>query len=367
MTRDDNYLNNRVQIVGRGFIPLFTIDNGKKIICFNKGTFFSIDALSNSREEICKFDIGKKRRYAGLVPLLVRRFGINEIKCIKIDDKRALFNYHKNFFYLDILNREIIPINKGSANGSVLNFTNTSIGILFGDYGYNPDRNEVGIYRIDISNKTVQKIYTFPKGKINHIHNIIEDSRNQRIWILAGDFGKSSCIMYTDDFFKTVNERVSGSQQHRSCNAFPTEKGLIYITDTPFEENHIVELSDSSLNNIVVTNGSCIYSTKFEQYVLYSTTVENQTDEYENNKNAFKYNLGEGIKDWFVELNLFNINNYKQKTILRVKKDILPMLPFQYGCFRFASVNDGDYIYFYGQAVKKYDQVVLRIRKDEII
>lgn len=353
-----------IQIIGKNYIPLLCLEGGNTVLCFSRGSFFLLDAVSLKKSVVCKIKLDKKRRIASFFPILVRRFGINEVKCVQINEEFALVNYHRKFYIFNLKKWEIDEIPKGKSNGSVLSFAKTSNGIMFGDYGYNPQKKEMGIYLLKTNPFKIEQVYLFKAGEINHIHRIVEEDISGRLWILTGDFGNSASILYTDDFFATINKAVAGSQQYRSCTAVPHNQGLIYLTDTPMEENHIIKLIDNKIEKLLPMNGSCIYSALIGDSIIYSTTVENETNELNNKSNAYRYNLGKGIKDWYVELNSFNICNYKQKSILRIKKDVLPMLPFQYGCFRFAYENEGEYLYFYGQAIEKYDQVVIRIKKE---
>ncbi len=353
-----------IKIVGKRFVPLFCIDGGDKVLCFERGRFFLLDAKTLNKEYVSLINIDKKRYYASMFPILTRRYGINEIKSIKINNDFALIIYHYKYYILNLRNWIIKELKRGESRGSVLSLTKTSKGVMFGDYGYNPQKEEMGIFILKDNPFSVEQVYRFAPGEVNHIHKIVEDENSGRFWVLTGDFDNSAAIYYTDDFFKSLHKAVGGSQQYRSCNAITYNNGLVYLTDTPLEENHIIELNNFTANWITTINGSCIYSVLIGDNIIYSTTVENQTDEMNNGRNAYKYNLGNGIKDWYVELNSYNVKTHEQKNIIRIKKDLLPMIPFQYGCFRFASGNDGEYLYFYGQAVKKYDQVVMRIKKD---
>ena len=122
-------------------------------------------------------------------------------------------------------------------------------------------------------------------------------------------------------------------------------------------------VKDQDINDITELNGSCIHSCIYKSSLICSTTVENQPSELENNRNKFRYNLGKGIKDWYVEVFCYDIDKKSYTVILRDKKDILPMLAFGYGCFHFPNL-DSDYVgpvLAYGYGTKRYDQKLVSL------
>ena len=62
-----------------------------------------------------------------------------------------------------------------------------------------------------------------------------------------------------------------------------------------------------------------------------------------------------------MELFAYNIRTKEYKVLLRVKKDVLPMLAFGYGLFVIPVLGE-DYtgeLAVYGQSIKKFDQKLL--------
>ena len=93
-------------------------------------------------------------------------------------------------------------------------------GIYYGDYSSNIE-NEVSIYFV--KKGFCKPVFTFPKGTINHIHNIVKDAYNKCLWILTGDFGTNVGIYKAKNNFSSVEPIKLGKQEYRSCVAFPPE------------------------------------------------------------------------------------------------------------------------------------------------
>lgn len=343
------------------YIPICNINN-KKILCFKNFSFYSFDSENTSLSPISDLHSKWIRKIFCRFKVLRRFFGLYSIKGIKINDSLFLIWHHFHFYILDI-SSSVINLIDSDKKYSVLHLNTSSLGPIWGEYGYNPNKDSKSIYRYNLENNAIECIYTFKKGEINHIHNIVEDTINKRFYILTGDFGNAAGIYYSDDSFKTVKRLVSGSQKYRSCFAVPFNNGLIYATDSPTQPNSLYFFKDGVLKQIAEINGSCIYACQYGDHFIGSTTVENQPDEYNNAKNKYRYNLGHGIKNWNVELFDYNLKTGDYRVILRDRKDILPMLAFGYGLF-VLPVLDETYkgnLYAYGQSIKKYDQKLIKV------
>lgn len=343
------------------FVPICNIDKSR-ILCFRNNNFYSIDSKSNIKNYICKFNCSFARRLLMNFRFSRRYFGLNSIRGVKVKSNLFFIYYHHHFYILDISKKQINEIYNRKSY-SILHLSSSSIGPLWGEYGYNPSKKPKSIYRYNQSNNKIECLYTFEEGWINHIHNVIEDKSIGRIYILTGDFDNAAGIYYTDDYFTSVKPLLVGNQVFRTCFVSPNEGGLVYATDSPTHINSLYFLKDGIINKISEINGSCIFACKYGNYFIGSTTVENQPSEYYNNRNKYRYNLGHGIKDWNVELFAYNMNTGDYKVLLKASKDILPMLAFGYGLFIIPVLDDeytGDLL-VYGQSVKRYDQYLMKI------
>lgn len=347
--------------VKRNLYPLCNID-GYSILCYRHGSFYRLNTLDNTLFYLIRAPFPFVKRILSYSKLLRRYYGLYNIKAARISEQTFLVFGNHSFYLLDIEKKEIAEI-PGNNCKSILHLSTSTIGPVWGEYGYNPLKESKSVYCLDKETRDIKLLYTFKKGEINHIHRIVEDKEINRFYILTGDFDSSAAIYYTDDAFVTVQQLYAGSQEYRSCCAFANSGSLVYATDSPVQVNHLKLIQDFHITDITELNGSCIHSCIYRKYLICSTTVENQPSELDNNKNKYKYNLGKGIKDWFVEVFCYSVVDDTYTVILRDKKDILPMLAFGYGCFHFPNL-ESDYlgpILAYGYGTQKYDQKLISL------
>lgn len=223
---------------------------------------------------------------------------------------------------------------------NVNNFEDTCV---FGEYFNNPTTEMVSIYyRKSEDNWDIA--YTFKKGEINHIHNIIPDKYNSCVWVLTGDFNKASGIWKFTNNFKCVEKILEGRQSYRSCVAFALKCGLLYATDTPMENNSIMLLTKDenecySVKSIHPISGSCIYGCKINDKYIFSTSVEGDIKSKNLFKILFNKKRGKGIIDDYSHLYIGNLDIGFQD-IYKVKRDFLPFVLFQFTSLRFPSGNN---------------------------
>ena len=206
-------------------------------------------------------------------------------------------------------------------------------GIYFGEYFSNPNKEKVDIYRIDKLG-TVEVIYTFLAGQINHIHNIVFDPLRNCAWVLTGDFGNSAAIWRASDDFCSVTCAVGGEQQYRSCVAFVVKEGLLYVTDSQFEQNSIrlLTIDGQSVRSISLfpVNGPCIYGTELCGNFIFTTATEPDVGANITFKDIISRKRGPGIiKNLsFVYLVTAELKFYE---VLSNQKDIWPYYLAQFG------------------------------------
>jgi hypothetical protein len=147
--------------------------------------------------------------------------------------------------------------------------------LYWGEYFDNPDRDEVHIYASTDSGDTWKVAYTFPKGTIRHVHNIVHDSWQHCLWILTGDNGSECKIVRGSLDLNNVETVLSGNQQARAVAAVPVEDGLYFSSDTPLEKNFIYRLNrDGNLCKLVELSSSSIYGCRVGNAIFFSTMVE---------------------------------------------------------------------------------------------
>lgn len=195
--------------------------------------------------------------------------------------------------------------------------------IYWGEYFANPTREDVYIYASTDAGTTWNVAYTFPKGNIRHVHNIVYDPWESCLWVLTGDYGDECRILRASCDFKSVDTVLQGNQQARAVALVPTEDGLYFSSDTPLESNYIYRLDrQGALSQLAPISSSSIYGCRVGGQVFFSTMVEPSQVNRDQNVRIHGGNLSTG---W--------------PPLLSWQKDRWPMGLFQYGN---AFLPDGD-------------------------
>ena len=221
--------------------------------------------------------------------------------------------------------------------------------LLFGDYGLNPDHLPVNIYCRE-SDGQWKILYTFPAGTVRHIHNIIPSG--DRVYILTGDEDSESGIWYTDDGFVTVKPFLRGNQQYRCCQMLPTPDGLYYVTDAPSEPNRVYRTAGNTVIPLNDIDGTCIYGTRSEDYLVFSTTVEPDAHARNSFERWLTRKPGKGIRS--TNCCVYVLRDGLLTKIAEFSHDRLPLTLFQYAVCHFSNIMNG-IVYISPVSVKKKD------------
>jgi hypothetical protein len=187
--------------------------------------------------------------------------------------------------------------------------------VFWGEYFDNPARDEVHIYASTDSGATWTVAYTFPKGSIRHVHNIVHDPWENCLWILTGDYNDECRILRASLDFSQVESVLKGDQQARAVALVPTEDGLYFSSDTPLESNFIYHLDrQGALSQLAPISSSSIYGCRVGGRVFFSTMVEPSEVNRDQNVRIYASDSSQG---W--------------QPLLSWKKDRWPMKFFQYG------------------------------------
>lgn len=209
-----------------------------------------------------------------------------------------------------------------------------------------------------------EKAYTFPAGTIKHIHGIVPDAYRQGVLILTGDHDNESGIWLARDNFREVRPLLVGKQVYRACFVAPMEDGILFVTDTPLEWNHIrfatPEDGQWTARDLCPIEGSCIQGVVCGDHILFSTTVEP-----DSRKEGMLHNSrGEGILDWYSHVYWGNqAEGFRE--IIRFKKDIWPMRLFQFGNISFWDPDIPGQMVLHPTAVRGVDGKALWISLPE--
>jgi hypothetical protein len=187
--------------------------------------------------------------------------------------------------------------------------------VFFGEYFDNAGRDEVHIYGSVDQGSSWEVAYTFPRGAIRHIHNIVYDRWENCLWILTGDDGDECRILRTSCDLTKVETVMSGNQQARAVAAVPAAEGLYFASDTPLEANHVHHLSrPGQLAILTDLPGSSIEGCRVGDSIFFTTMVEPSEVNCDQFVRIFG---GRSGRSW--------------KCLLAWEKDRWPMRFFQYG------------------------------------
>jgi hypothetical protein len=197
-----------------------------------------------------------------------------------------------------------------------LHITAAPVGAVYwGEYFDNPQREEVHIYASSDDGATWKVAYTFPKGAIRHVHNIVYDPWQNCLWVLTGDYGDEYRILRAACDFSQIESVLHGNQQVRAVALVPTEDGLYFSSDTPLESNYIYKLDHSgTLSRLAPISSSSIYGCRVGNHVFFSTMVE-----------PSKVNLDRHVRIYG------SGNGQSWQPLLAWEKDCWPMGLLQYG------------------------------------
>ncbi|MBR5824302.1 MAG: hypothetical protein IKY67_09185 [Paludibacteraceae bacterium] len=329
---------------------MIIIQNGKQIAEY---------PLSSSRKEIL---FGRLSLFYRLLRLGVRTAIAIDENCIVLSVGNFIYEYDlssqkqsQGYFVGNGLRPLIFTIVKG-----IKGFDDC---ICFGGYRSNNDKEPVHIYR-RIATDQWEVVYTFERGAINHVHNIVADTYRNCLWAFTGDFDEASAIWKITDNFKKVERVLCNDQKYRGCVILPMKEGLLYATDAPFAPNSIYLLKeDLSLQKICEIDGSCIYGCKFGDKIALSTTVEPDGRQNSLLNLLISRKRGAGIKDMYSHMYIGNLS-MGFKEVYKERKDIWPYL-FQFGAIRFPyGYNAKSELYFQPIATNKHDLDLMMINID---
>ena len=219
--------------------------------------------------------------------------------------------------------------------------------VFWGEYFDNASRDEVHVYASTDAGATWSVAYTFPKGTIRHVHNIVHDPWGKCLWLLTGDYGDECRIVRASYDFRQIDTVLQGNQQARAVAGVPAESGLYFSSDTPLEANYIYHLArqeldrPGKLSQLAPISSSSIYGCRVGHDIFFSTMVEPS----KRNPDRFVRIFGSrGGSDW--------------RPLLAWQKDRWPMRLFQYGnAFLPDGENNTPYLAVTTIAVKSEDMI----------
>jgi hypothetical protein len=193
--------------------------------------------------------------------------------------------------------------------------------VYYGEYGMNPDREDVYIWQSKDDGKTWEKYYTFKAGRIRHIHALQYDSYSDSLWIGTGDSDKECIIGYfnkNDNSFQAIS---SGKQDSRAVSFIFTKDYVYWGKDSPDVQNFIYRYNRKLqvVEKIQAISGPAYYSTVLDTGQMFiGTTVENGKGEWDNMIGIWKAGNG---KQWKRVLSVSKKTSIKKHGQVRFPRD----------------------------------------------
>ncbi|PIE33104.1 hypothetical protein CSA56_13040 [candidate division KSB3 bacterium] len=171
----------------------------------------------------------------GLLRFFRRNIGISNVIELPTGTVLALYDrvYRYPHTYTDGIAEATVSFRRFNfsaplKNGVGINSENNCA--YFGEY-QNSRPYAAKIMRLFDDGRKGEICYTFPEGKIKHIHSITWDPYRKKLWIATGDHDSEVGLYYTDDDFNTVVYFNGGSQAWRMVSVLPTEDALYWGSD----------------------------------------------------------------------------------------------------------------------------------------
>ena len=334
----------------RNFHPLY---QEKSDLLLNKGnSIFQYDIDADQLTFHSQIPISSKERLFSATPFTIRilRQGIHSLR--KGQGYMLAFTRGK-LWKCDPLKNWILVF-QGFKGSRPLNWAGDGRGNhYFGEYFGNEQREEVKVF--GSSDGSMWEVaWTFPRGSIRHVHGIFWDSFRNGFWVTTGDHDEESAIWFTDDYFKTLEPIIKGSQMSRAVDIIPTPDGLIIPTDTPREKNWIQFYDMQQLTKVAPLIGSAFHA-KYSAGMYFVSTVTEPS--------VVNPTQGAGL--------YVSNDGFSWHQIEYFPKDLFPVQMQKYTRYSEVEVvpssEDAQFIVAFGRAIQKYDNSMLRWDKQDII
>lgn len=194
--------------------------------------------------------------------------------------------------------------------------------VYFGEYGANPSRGEVPVYRSRDGGRSWDRVFVFPSGTIRHVHGCQWDPVERRIWIFTGDLDNECHVLSADRDFQQVEWIGDGRQTFRACGAFFEKDAVHWIMDSPLEACFQVRLDRRTrqIERRAVFPGPVWYTKRLSDGMYLAATT---------------YEAGPGVRDRFAHL-LVSRDLEQWEEVHRFEHDGLPTRFFKPGVVAFA-------------------------------
>jgi hypothetical protein len=176
--------------------------------------------------------------------------------------------------------RCVFRFSKGSRPLNLCQDENGSI--YWGEYFLNLRRTEpVRIFGSRDGGKSWDVVWTFSKGTICHVHQVVHDPHDHSILVSTGDRDHEVAILKSTDGFHTLKPLAQGNQRYRTTSLIPLPGYILYGTDNPGGENHIMALDRQTglAKELQEVPGPVLYGSRVGNHTVFATMVEKQYHE----------------------------------------------------------------------------------------
>jgi hypothetical protein len=224
--------------------------------------------------------------------------------------------------------------------------------LYFGEYGNNPERLEVPIYRSRDGGKSWDPVFTFPGGKVKHVHGCYFDPFEKKVWVFSGDFKDECFVLCADPDFQQVEWIGNGQQEYRACNAFFEEDSIHWIMDSQLEDSYHIEMDRKTrqIRRKQRFPGPVWYIKKLEDRFFLAATAQE---------------IGPGVHDRYAHL-MVSRDLETWEDLYQFKHDGLPKRYFKFGVVGFADgPQSAASFYIFLEALQGLDGKTVRCRLEE--
>ncbi|RZK43797.1 MAG: hypothetical protein EOO90_02600 [Pedobacter sp.] len=353
-------------------IPLCYL-NAEELLISIRNRLFIYNLESNNKKHLLDLPASPLNKLLSSFKLTSRVLRLGVRYAIPITEDEVLLVFNNQFYEVNVrkgIARESFKLERGNRPlniATIRGLEGFADMICFGEYFYNPDKKPIHVYQRIAGTSEWKIVYTFVEGEIDHVHALVPDHFRSCIWILTGDLGCGAAIWKAENNFEKVSLVKGGEQIFRSCNAFPTEEGLVYATDSEFETNTIRILKevngDWESQKICEINGPAIYGCQVNDLIFFSTSVEGNSVPKGKIMMYFDRQPALGVKDNYSHIVGGNIK--KGFSILdKNEKDIYPFVLFQFGAVTFPTgTNLSNKLVSYNRSLKRngFDMEIFNI------
>lgn len=273
-----------------------------------------------------------------------RLLRLDKCNIVPVKDDLVIIRQGKVYFYNYLLENFTITLSLKNCR-NVLHQSITKVGggtIFFGEYGNNPQRASVPIYRSDDGGKSWNIVFSFPRGKVKHVHGCYWDPFEEKIWVFTGDFSGECFIIVADKDFREIEWIGNGQQVYRACNAFFTPDSVHWVMDSQLEASHHIRLDRKTrkIERLSEFPGPVWYIKHLNDGVFLAATAQE---------------IGTGVLDDYAHI-FASTDLITWKEVFKVAHDGLPKRWFKFGVIGFAdgSQSSQDFTIFC-EALKKMD------------